>query len=213
MSAPLARKGGDLAVTLRLPLVPASEFTLELPADKQLRIGETTILADSVENGLQQLRLAVDKSGLLPLLISDRSTGGNRAPLVFGTSRTTATVEPAGLRWQVALDLDVYARGADTFRLELPVVLDVAEIKAPELAQWVIQERVGDTAIVNLSFRKPFLGRRTVQLLGLAPAPLSQEWNLPTLRVPQAASHVGQVLVHAAPSLRLEIGKLAAIRP
>ena len=66
---------------------------------------------------------------------------------------------------------------------------------------------------MQLSFRKPVLGRRTVQLLGLAPAPLSQEWNLPTLRVPEAASHVGQVLVQAAPSLRLEIGTLTSIRP
>ncbi len=218
MSAPLASKGGDLAVTLRLPPVSACEFALELDADKQLRIGETTIPPDKIPpdqvgNGLQRIRVAVDETGLLPLLISDRSVGGNRAPLVLAHSRLTAIVEPAGLRWQVALDLDVYARGADVIRLELPATLDVAEIKAPELAQWTIQPQVGDTAGVQLSFRKPFLGRRTVQLLGLAPAPLSQEWHVPTLRVPQAASHVGEVLVHAAPSLRIEVGELASIRP
>ncbi|MHB8952966.1 MAG: DUF1559 family PulG-like putative transporter [Pirellulaceae bacterium] len=213
MSAPLASQGGDLAVTLKLPPVPASAFALELDADKQLQIGETTILPDSVDNGLQTIRVAVDETGFVPLLISDRSVGGNRTPRVFANSRSTATVAPAGLRWQVALDLDVYARATDVFRLELPAAVDVAEIKALELAQWTVQEPAGDTVSVHLSFRKPFLGRRAVHLLGLASAPLSHAWNLPTLRVPQAASHVGQVLVHAAPSLRIEFGELASIRP
>ena len=49
MSAPLASKEGDLAVTLKLPAVSASEFTLELQADKQLRMGETLILPDNAE--------------------------------------------------------------------------------------------------------------------------------------------------------------------
>jgi len=213
MSAPLASKGGDLAVTLKLPPVSASEFVVELDPDKQLRLGETLIPPENADGDSQSIRVAVDRTGLLPLLISDRSAGGNRAPLVFARSRSTATVEPAGLRWQVTLDLDVYARGADTFRLELPATVDVAEIKAPELAQWSIQPQVGDIVGVELSFRRPFLGRRTVHLLGLAPAPLLHEWRLPTLRVAQAASHVGQVLVHAAPSLRIEVGQLVAIRP
>ena len=229
MSAPLASKDGDLAVTLKLPTVAASDFTLELPTEKQLRMGESLILpdhaasADPVEEvgDVQRFRIAVDQTGLLPLMISDRSTSGHRAPLLIATSRTTALVEPAGLRWQAALNLDVYARGSDTFRLELPATLDVAEIKAPELHQWKIekqghepqQEQVDERVIVELTFRTPVLGHRTVHLLGLAPAPLDKEWDLPTLRVPDAASHVGHVLLEAAPSLRLETGTLKAIRP
>ena len=239
MSAPLASKDGDLAVTLKLPTIVASEFALELPADKQLRIGEALILPDpptaaddNVTNaGTQRLRVALDRSGLLPLLISDRSISGHRVPLLFAQSRTTALVEPAGLRWQTTLDLNVYARGTETVRLELPATLDIAEIKAPELHQWKLQQQeqiqeqkqeqgqaqaqahTDERVVVELSFRKPVLGHRTVQLLGLAPAPLTQEWDLPTVRVLDAASHIGQVVLAESPSLRLEIGTLTSIRP
>ena len=184
MSAPLASKDGDLAVTLKLPPVLASEFVLELDANKQLQIGETTILPDSVDNGLAADPRGGGPDRLLPLLISDRSAGGNRAPLVFATSRSTATVEPAGLRWQVTLDLDVYARGIDSLRLELPASVDVAEIAA-----------AGDGAMDD-----PGAGRRhgerdpafpqTVSwppygsAARAGPAPLAQEWKLPTLACP-----------------------------
>ncbi len=213
MSVPLASKGGDLAATLTLPPIPASEILLHLDQNKQLQVGETILPPDDTENGGQTFRVAVHQDGQVPLLMSDRSAGGNRAPLVFAHSRSIATVEPAGLRWQVALDLEVYARAADSFQLQLPASVDVAEVEAPELAQWTIQEQPGDTAIVALSFRKPFLGRRAVRLLGLAPAPVDLEWNLPTVKVLQAASHVGEVLVQSSPSLRIEVGNLASIRP
>ncbi len=213
MSVPLASRGGDLAATLKLPPIPASEILLHLDRNKQLQVGETILPPDEIDELGQTFRVVVHQDGQVPLLMSDRSAGGNRAPLVFAHSRSIATVEPAGLRWQVALDLEVYARAADSFQFELPASVDVAEVEAPELAQWIIQEQPGDTAVVALSFRKPFLGRRAVRLLGLAPAPVDVEWNLPTVKVLQAVSHVGEVLVQSSPSLRIEVGNMASIRP
>jgi prepilin-type processing-associated H-X9-DG protein len=213
MSAPLASKGGDLATTLKLPPLPASEILVRLPKGKQLQVGETTLQADGTENLTQLFRVAVDRGGLVPLLISERFAGGNRAPLVLANSRTTDRIEPAGLRWEVLLDLDVYARATDSFQIQLPGALDLAEVEAPELAQWTTRGQGDGTAALALSFRKPFLGRRTVRLLGLAPIPVAKEWNVPTLRVLQSASHVGQVSVYCSPSLRLEIGTLSGVRP
>ncbi len=212
MSAPLASKGGDLATTLKLPPVPASEMLIRLDEGKQLQLGETTLQAESTENGRQTFRVAVDRTGLVPLVVSDRSAGGNRAPLVFVNSRSLGHIEPAGLRWEVVLDLDVYARATDTFQLQLPDSVDVAEVEAPELAQWTIREQDGGTTGVTLAFRKPVLGRRAVRLLGLAPVPLAREWDVPTVKVLEAASHVGQVSLSSSPSLRVEVGTLAGIR-
>ena len=213
MSAPLASKGGDLATTLRLPPAPASEMLIRLDQGKQLQVGETTLQPDGADNDQQVFRVAVDPTGLVLLVVSDRFAGGNRAPLVFASSRSVGHVEPAGLRWQVNLDLDVYARQADSFQLQLPGSVDVAEVEAPQLAGWTIEEQADGTAVVTLTFRKPFLGRRAVRLLGLAPVPIATQWNVPTVKVLQAASHVGQVLVHSSPSLRVEVGTLAGIRP
>ena len=109
--------------------------------------------------------------------------------------------------------MDVYARATDSFQIQLPGALDLAEVEAPELAQWTTRGQGDGTAALALSFRKPFLGRRTVRLLGLAPIPAAKEWNVPTLRVLQSASHVGQVSVYCSPSLRLEIGTLSGVRP
>ncbi|NQT15786.1 MAG: hypothetical protein HQ582_23715, partial [Planctomycetes bacterium] len=184
-----------------------------LDQGKQLQVGETTLQPDGADNDQQVFRVAVDPTGLVPLVVSDRFAGGNRAPLVFASSRSVGHVEPAGLRWQVDLDLDVYARQADSFQLQLPGSVDVAEVEAPQLAGWTIGEQADGTAAVTLTFRKPFLGRRAVRLLGLAPAPMATQWNVPTVKVLQAASHVGQVLVHSSPSLRLEVGALVGIRP
>jgi hypothetical protein len=213
MSAPLASKGGDLAATLKLPPVPASEILIRLDEGKQLQVGETTLQSDSTDNGQQTFRVAVDQTGLVPLVISDRFAGGNRAPLVFVNSRSTGHIEPAGLRWQVIVDLDVYARATNTFELELPGSVDVAEVEAPQLDAWTIREPADGTTSVSLTFRKPVLGRRTVRLLGLAPVPLDTQWDVPTVRVLQVASHVGQVLLYPSRSLRIDVGTLAGIRP
>ncbi|NLS94913.1 MAG: DUF1559 domain-containing protein [Planctomycetaceae bacterium] len=213
MSAPLATQGGDLAATLKLPPVPASELLIRLDKQKQLQVGEAILQPESTDANLQVFRIAVDRTGLVPLVVSDRQAGGNRSPLVFVTSRQVNHIEPAGLRWQVDLDLDVYARAADTFHLQLPDSVEVAEVEAPQLAQWTSEDPSDDKTLVTLNFRKPFLGRRSVRLLGLAPTPADIEWNLPSVRVLESASHVGRTVIHPSPSLRVETGSLAGIRP
>ena len=213
MSAPLARKGGDLATTLRLPPVPASKVLMRLDENKQLQLGETVLEANRREGDEQVFRIAVGRTGLVPLVVSDRLAGGNRAPLVFVNSSAVGQIEPAGLRWQVNLDLDVYARATSSFRLQLPDCVDVAEIEAPQLAQWTVEPGADDTVTVALDFRKPFLGRRVVRLLGLAPARLSEDWRFPTVKVLEAASHVGKVVLRCSPMLRIDVGVLIGIRP
>ncbi len=66
MSAPLASKDGDLATTLKLPPLPASEILIRLDRGKQLQVGETTLQAERIENGRQLFRVAVD-AGLVAL--------------------------------------------------------------------------------------------------------------------------------------------------
>ncbi len=213
MSVPLASKGGDLAATLKLPPVPASEMRIRLDRGKQLRVGEKTLPPDGSEDGQQVFRVAVDPTGRVPLVVSDRFAGGNRAPLVFVDSRSIGQVKPAGLRWQVALDLEVCARRTDSFELQLPDSVEVAEVEVPQLAQWTIREPADGAAVVALTFRRPFLGRRTVRLLGLAPAPIGEPWEFPKVKVLEAAAHVGEVWIDSSPSLRVEVGTLAGIRP
>ena len=111
------------------------------------------------------------------------------------------------------MDLDVYARATDAFRIQLPAAVDLAEVEAPELDRWTIRDRGNGTATVALKFRKPFLGRRAVRLLALAPIPAAVEWDVPTLKVLDSASHVGQVSACCSPSLQIEVGNLAGIRP
>jgi len=212
MSVPLASKDGDLAATLKLPPVPASEVLLRLHEGKRVHLGATALQADPAEDGRQLFRIAVDHSGLVPLVISDRFAGGKRTPLVFADSRLIGRIEPAGLRLDFALDLDVYARAQETFQLRLPDTVNVAEIEAPQLGAWTIQKQDDGTATVHLAFRKPVLGRRSVRLLALAPFPSDTQWNLPNIEVLPCASHVGQVFLYSAPSLRVEVGDLAGIR-
>jgi prepilin-type processing-associated H-X9-DG protein len=217
MSAPLAGKEGDLAATLRLPPAPGSELLLRLDEGKRLQLGETALLPESTENGRQTFRIAVGQTGLVPLVIADRLAGGNRAPLVFVHSRATGHIEPAGLGWQAVLDLDVYARATDTFELRLPESVDIAEIDAPQLRRWTLGEPAGGAVAVTLAFHKPVLGRRTVRISALASVPGMEEaaaaWNFPAVHVVDAAAHAGQVLVYASPTLRVEPGEPAGIRP
>ncbi|MFW6170286.1 MAG: hypothetical protein ACODAD_07340, partial [Planctomycetota bacterium] len=212
MSAPVASSGGDLATTLTLPPVPASEISVHLGENKQLQLGETMLLPDHKADGRQVFRIAIERTGRVPLLISDHFTGGKRSPLVFVHSRSIGRIEPAGLRWELYVDLDVYARAAGTFQFELPDVVDVAEVAAPQLGQWTVRQAGGDKVVVTVNFRKPFLGRRTVRLLGLAPAPPATQWDFPTVSVRECAAHVGEVLLYSPPSLRVEPGTLVGIR-
>ncbi len=213
MSAPLASKGGDLATTLKLPPVPASGMLIRLDKGKRLQLGATTVQPEKTGETEQTFRIAADRTGLVPLVISDRFARGNRAPLVLASSRAIGQIEPAGLRWEVTLDLDVYAHQADSFQIQLPGSVDVAEVESPQLGSWTIREQADGTAILTLTFRQPVLGRRQVRLLGLASFPHAAEWNVPTAKVLGAASHVGQVALYSAPSLRVEVGTLAGVRP
>ncbi|MFO7908356.1 MAG: DUF1559 domain-containing protein, partial [Pirellulaceae bacterium] len=213
MSAPVASRGGDLATTLKLPPVPASEMLIHLDEDKQLQVGETMRRPERTDGGQQLFRLAVDPSGLVPLLVSDRFTAGKRSPLIFAHTRSVGHVEPAGLRWEALVDLEVYGRATDSFELRLPDVVDIAEVEAPRMAQWTMRKQRDDTAVVTVNFRKPFLGGRAVRLLGLAPAPPAMQWDFPTIQVRDVASHVGEVLLYWPPSLRVEPGTLGGIRP
>lgn len=212
MSAPLASKGGDLATTLKFPPVPASEMRVRLDKGKQLHVGGTTLESEAGADGRQQFRVAVGRGGLVPLVISERFAGGNRAPLVLVHSRSTGRIEPAGLRWEVVLELDVFARATETFRLQLPGSVDLAEVEATELGQWAAKDQADGTAVVALAFRKPVLGRRTVRLLGLAPVPSDAWWDFPAVKVSEAAAHVGQVRIGSAASLRVQWGDPAGIR-
>ena len=213
MSAPLASRGGDLAATLKLPPVAASQLVIQLDASRQLQVGETVLRPDSTEAGQQMFHVAVDQSGMVPLVVSDRLAGGNRSPLLFVTSRYVNGIEPAGLRWQVELGLDVYARAASTFELQVPDSVEIAEIESPQLARWTIEDQSDNMTRLKLEFRKAFLGSRTVRLLGLAPAPVDSEWEIPCVRVLQSASHVGTVVVRCSPALRFETGLLTGVRP
>ena len=133
-------------VPAKLPPVPASEILIRLDKGKQVQVGETTVSSEGADNGRQRFRVAVGRGGLVPLVISERSSGGNRSPLVLVNSRSTGRIEPAGLRWEVVLDLDVYARATDTFRLQVPGSVDLAEVEAPELGQWTARSQADGTA-------------------------------------------------------------------
>jgi len=213
MSAPLASKEGDLATTLKFPPVPASEMRVRLDKGKQLHVGETTLESEAGADGRQQFRVAVGRGGLVPLVVSERRGGGSRAPLVLVHSRSTGRIEPAGLRWEVVLELDVFARATESFRLQLPGSVDLAEVEATELGQWAAKDQADGTAAVAIAFRKPVLGRRTVRLLGLASVPSATWWDFPTVKVSEAAAHVGQVRIGSAASLRVQWGDPAGIRP
>ncbi|TVS17816.1 MAG: DUF1559 domain-containing protein [Planctomycetaceae bacterium] len=212
MSVALVSTAGDLAATLKLPPVPASEMRIRLDEGKRLQLGETVLQADEIDDGRQVFRIAVGQRELVPLVVSELVAGGNRTPLVFVSSRSTGHIEPAGFRWEAVLDLDVYARAADSFELRLPGSVDIAGIEGPQLSRWTVQPLDDDTVAVELTFHEPFLGRRSVRLSALAPVSLGQPWNVPRIEVTGAAAHVGRVTLVPAPTLRVRVGDLSGIR-
>jgi hypothetical protein len=176
LSAPLVSTAGDLAATLKLPPVPASEMLIRLDEGKRLQLGETVLQADRADGGRQEFRIAVGQRELVPLVVSELVAGGNRTPLVFVSSRSTGHIEPAGFRWEAVLDLDVYARATDSFELRLPESVDIVAIEGPQLSRWTVRPQGADTVSVSLAFREPFLGRRSVRLSALAPVALDRPW-------------------------------------
>jgi hypothetical protein len=212
MSVALVSTAGDLAATLKLPPVPASELRIRLDEGKRLQLGETVLQADEIDGGRQVFRIAVGQRELVPLVVSELVAGGNRTPLVFVSSHSTGHIEPAGFRWEAVLDLDVYARAADSFELRLPGWVDIAAIEGPQLSRWTVQPQDDDTLAVALAFHEPFLGRRSVRLSALAPVSLGQPWDVPRIEVTGVAAHVGRVTLVPAPALRVRVGELSGIR-
>jgi hypothetical protein len=212
MSVALVSTAGDLAATLKLPPVPASEMRIWLDEGQRLQLGETVLQADETDGGRQLFRIAVGQRELVPLVVSELVAVGNRTPLVFVSSRSTGHIEPAGFRWEAVLDLDVYARAADSFELRLPGSVDIAEIEGPQLSRWTVSPLDDDTLAVALAFHEPFLGRRSVRLSALAPLALEQPWDVPKIEVTGVTAHVGRVTLVPAPALRVRVGDLSGIR-
>lgn len=212
MSAALVSADGDLAATLKLPPVPASEMLLRLDAGRRLQLGEMVLQPDQVDEDRHVFRIAVGQRELVPLVVSELVAGGNRTPLVFVSSRLTGHIEPAGFRWEAELDLEVYARATDEFELRLPGSVDIAGIEGPQLSRWTVQAQDDGTQAVTLAFHEPFLGQRTVRLSALAPVSLGQPWDVPSIEARGVAAHVGRVTLVPAPGLRIRVGELSGIR-
>ena len=213
LSAPMLRRAGDLAATLQLPPAPASELRVRLAPHQRLEVGGSSVPVETPVDDRPVYRVAVDPAGRLPLVVSDRGAHGERGSVWFATSRARGQVEPAGFRWEVTIDLEVFGRATDAVPLRVPEAVEVVQVDSPQLAGWSLGESESGELPIDLTFRQPVLGPCTIRLSGLAPLPLASSWQVPAVRVPQAVSHVGQVGLTAAANLRVEVGELAGLRP
>ncbi len=212
LSASLVRTGGDLTAWLQLVRGIASEFVLRLPEGKQVRVNGVEIKSAAADRGEQTFRIPVDKTGQIPLAILDQADASNRQALVFVRSDWKAVVEPAGLRWQVDVNLDVAAQAAGQFRFLLPSAVEVAGVESPELAGWKLADVQGGSSELTVDFRQPFQGQRTVRVQGLAPIQLGKSWQMPTLVVSGAVAHVGDITFEPAATLRLDFTEASGLR-
>ena len=141
--------------------------------------------------------------------------GGSRAPSGAGqtAARSTGSNRPDFVGRPV-LDLDVYACPTDTFQIQLPDTVDLAEVEAPELGHWTVAATEGRHGgrHAELPQARVSAGVR-FGCSGWRPFPRPNRGTSPTVRVLQSASHVGQVSVYCSPSLQVEVGRLAGIRP
>jgi hypothetical protein len=211
LSAPLVRTGGDLTAWLQLPQLPSSEFLLRLPEGKQVRVSGIEVKPETGDDR-RTFRVPIDKSGQVPLAILDQAGAANRVPLVFVKSDIRGQVEPAGLRLQADVTLDVAAQPAAQFRFTLPASVEVAAVESSDLAGWRIAAGDDGRSDLTVEFRQPFQGPRVVRVHGLAPISLGETTPMPTIAVPGAVSHVGEITLEPAATLRLEISETASIR-
>ena len=206
LSAPVGQGAEAWTARLGLPTAPGV-FELTIAADREVRVDGVRLPQAGAEDEPAKVRIPLGGRGAWGLAVTKKADAEKRKTLLLARVETTVDLEPSQANWRDAIALAVYAKATDVVRIDVPVDLQVVEVKAPGLEGWESADK-DNGAELTLRFEDPWTGERTVDLHSLGAPVLDRPWSLPHVRVVDAAVQTGRLRVRHAESLAVEVGRL-----
>ena len=214
LSTPLASVGSDKVAAFGLVPAATASLVVHLPAGKHLVVDGLSVRRPSASDQPATYTLPVGGRSDIRLAVTDRQTERAGDALVFASTAFGIGVSPGEVTWQAVTGLEVFGEALDVFVASVPRTLEITDVSSSGLENWELADDPGDSrwTRITLRYRQRFTGSRRVTFRGVMTTAVGQLWQVPRLKFSGVTSHVGQVVVHSPPGVRLQAGQASGVR-
>ena len=214
LSTPLASVGSDKVAAFGLVPAATASLVVHLPAGKHLVVDGLSVRRPSASDQPATYTLPVGGRSDIRLAVTDRQTERAGDALVFASTAFGIGVSPGEVTWQAVTGLEVFGEALDVFVASVPRTLEITDVSSSGLENWELADDPGDSrwTRITLRYRQRFTGSRRVTFRGVMTTAAGQLWQVPRLKLSGITSHVGQVVVHSPPGVRLQAGQASGVR-
>jgi hypothetical protein len=214
MSAPLHRIGRDRSAIVRpIGNAPAT-LTVEVPANRSLRIDGKLVSRAKPLGEKTQYRLAVGNRGHVELRFTSEGTGSGLDSVVLAESRSTLAISAALADWQCETRFHVTGTPRKTFESSIAGPMQITGVTGADVAEWSVAPSKDDPSrsTVRVTFRRPFTGVRSVRYSGRTALPSEPFWQVPNFVIAGVESHAGHVAVSFPRNEAIRVDEFAGLR-
>jgi len=214
LSTPLAAVGSDRVAAFGLVPAATASLIVHLPAGKHLLVDGLSVRRPAAADQPATYNLPVGGRRDIRLAVTDRQAQRAGDALVFASTAFGVGVAPGEVTWQAVTGLEVFGKALDEFVATVPRTLEITDVASSGLESWELADDPDNVQLtrITLHFRQRFTGSRRVSFRGVMTTAVGQLWQVPRLRFSGVTSHIGQVLVHSPPGVRLQSGQAIGVR-
>ncbi len=212
-TAPLAVTGGERETVFRLGDLPVGTLSLEVPANQRLLVAGRALERPSPLDKPATYALAVGGAAEIRLKLVDRSLEQAADRLLFGETVYQLNVSLGDAAWQAVTTLDARGTPVGKLTISVPEGLRITAVTATGLDSWKLAAAPQKPATLELAFRQPFTGKRTIQFRGVLRPGADRRWRVESLKIEGVTAHLGHLEIAAPQDLRLRIDSTTNLRP
>ncbi len=205
-STPLAVVASDRLVAFPLSGAPAGELRLTLPPGKHLQLGSLTVTRPTPAEMEAEYVLPLGGQRHLELRITDRAAESRADVLTFASTAYGLMVAPGEVTWTARTSLQVIGRKIDRLVASVPRELEITAVESVGLESWELADAADDPTrtALTLNWRQSFDGTRSLLIRGVLTNVDAAGWSAPNLRLAEATSHTGVVVVQYPAGVRVQ---------
>lgn len=205
-SAPLSVAASDRLIVFPLSGAPAGELRLTLPPGKHLQLGSLTVARPAPAEMAAEYVLPVGGERSLELRITDRAAESRADVLTFASTAYGLAVAPGEVTWTARTSLQVIGRKIDRLVASVPRALEITAVESVGLESWELADAADDPTrtTLTLNWRQSFDGTRSLLIRGVLTNVDPSGWSAPNLRLAEATSHTGVVVVESPAGVRVQ---------
>ncbi|MCA9030334.1 MAG: hypothetical protein KDA66_05960, partial [Planctomycetaceae bacterium] len=212
VSVPLVAVGSDKEVAVTITGHPVGNFAIELPAGKHLLLEGVELSRPAAAEEAATYRIPVGGIESLKLKVTSRQRATRDDLLTFATTEYGAAVSPGQIDWKAKTNLQVFGRPIDSFTCNIPNSLEITSVTSEGLESWTLADGEAGRTQIQLQYRQPFDGGRTIEFQGVVAVEGGSAWSMPDLRIDNMTSHTGLAVVSHPSGIRLQAIEANGVR-